>query len=353
MIWRRSHIVRLRLADESSVVLKRGRSDDPGDRGHSFGAELTALEFLNAMEDAVAPRLLGADAEAGILIMEDLGTSTSLADSLLASDRGRAEADLIAYARALGSMHSWSIGRSAEFAEIRARHAPGTEQSPGWMGAIVRGKEKFSAMTARLGLPDGDIGDELDSLEVLLRGGHTGLAHSDPCPDNTHIANGNCRIIDFETSGWGPVALDAAYLLAPFPSCWCFASLPADATEPAMRAYRDQVTGAGIELGPDWDAALAAALAGWVVARGDAIGRALDEDRHWGTTTARPRFLTWLRSFIGAAEQSGVLPGLRSLASAVLEELSRRWPETAVPDYPALAAPGAPLARLPRDWESA
>jgi hypothetical protein len=67
----------------------------------------------------------------------------------------------------------------------------------------------------------------------------------------------------------------------------------------------------------------------------------------------RPRTLTWLRSFAGAAARSGVLPRFRALAEAMREELSGRWPETVVPDYPALARPGAPLARLPRGWESA
>lgn len=351
-IWGRSHIVRLRLADDSSVILKRGREENFGDRGRSFGAELTALEFLNAMDTPVAPRLLAADTDAGILIIEDLGPSTSLAHSLLARDRDRAEADLVAYARALGAMHSWSIGRSAEFASVRERHGLEAEHAPDWLGAITRGKENFLAVTARLGLSGDGTEDEIDSLEVLLNGaGHTGLVHSDPCPDNTHIADGGCRIFDFETSGWGPVALDAAYLLAPFPSCWCFASLPADAAGPALRAYRGQLTAAGIDLGPEWDAAMTAALAGWVVARAQALGRALDEDTDWGTTTARPRLLTWLRSFIDAAGQSGALPHLRSLATAVLERLSQRWPETVVPDYPALARPGVPLALVPGGWE--
>jgi len=354
MIWRRSHIVRLRLADESSVVLKRSREENPGGRGRAFGAELAALELLNGMDTAVAPRLLGADAEAGILIMEDLGPSSSLAHSLLARDRGRAEADLIAYARALGAMHSWSNGRSVEFAEVRARRATSADSAaPDWLGAIVGGKERFLALTSRLGLPSDGVDDEIDSLEVLLHGaGHTGLVHSDPCPDNTHIADGNCRIFDFETSGWGPVALDAAYLLAPFPSCWCFASLPDDVAGPALQAYRDQLTSAGIILGPEWDAAMTAALAGWVVARAEALGQALDEDRDWGTTTMRPRILTWLSSFTGAAERTRALPRLGSLAQAIHEQVSLRWPEPVVPDYPALARPGASLARLPRGWEA-
>ena len=167
--------------------------------------------------------------------------------------------------------------------------------------------------------------------------GYVGLVHSDLCPDNTHIANGRCRIIDFETSGWGPIALDVAYLLAPFPSCWCFASLPAEVAQPALHAYRDQAANAGLDLGPDWKDALTAALAGWVVARGARIGRALEEDRDWGTTTMRPRLLTWLSSFIGAASPTGALPRLRALA----EGDSRAAP-------PPLAGRGGPRVPGPR-----
>jgi hypothetical protein len=368
-IWGRSHILRLRLGDGRSVVLKRRRTENFGDRDRGFDAELASLEFLNVMETAIAPRLLGADTATGILMMEDLGPASSLAHSLLAHDRARAEADLIAYGRALGTMHAWSFGRAREFAEIRARHVPPDVSvaadasvaagAPDWMDAIVRGKEPFLQLSAQLGLPGEDVSNEIDSLGSLLRGtrppgGYTALVHSDACPDNTQITDGVCRIFDFETSGWGPVALDAAYLLAPFPSCWCFARLPSDVTAPAIRAYRDAVTSAGVELGPDWDAAMAAALAGWVVARGAAIGRTLaDEDREWGTTTMRPRLLTWLRSFTDTAARAAVLPRLRSLAETLHEQLSLRWPETVVPDYPALARPGASLARLPPGWESA
>jgi Ser/Thr protein kinase RdoA (MazF antagonist) len=355
-IWDRSHIVRLRVAgDNRTVVLKRPRQENFGDRTRGFDAELAALEFLSPMEPAVAPRLLGADAAAGILIMEDLGPGSSLADSLLGSDRSRAEADLISYARAIAAMHAWSIGRSREYAELRARLAGAAdgEARPDWMDAITGSKEPFLAMAAQLGLATDGVDQEIDSLEALMGGaGYVGLVHSDLCPDNTHIADGSCRIIDFETSGWGPIALDVAYLLAPFPSCWCFASLPAEAAGPALVAYRDQATNAGIDLGPDWEAALTAALAGWVVARGARIGRALDEDRSWGTSTMRPRLLTWLHSFIEAASRTGALPRLRSLAEATRELLLLRWPDAVVPDYPALARPGAPLARLPRDRDS-
>ena len=348
------HVARLRLTDERTVVLKRPRADDIDDRAWVFDAELAALEFLNGMPTPVAPRLFGTDAEARLLLMEDLGPPSSLAGSLLNSDRGRAEADLVSYARALAAMHSWSIGRSREFAEIWARRAGDAPlPEPEWMGVIATRKESFLAVMARLGRAADGAADDVDELVSLLRGtAATGLVHSDPCPDNTHIADGSCRIFDFEISGWGPVALDAAYLLAPFPSCWCFAGLPPSATEPALQAYRDEVAAAGIDLGADWDAVMTAALAGWVVARGQALRRALDEDEEWGTTTMRPRLLAWLRGFTDAADRSGALPRLRDLAAAAHEQLSARWPEAVVPQYPAVADPGGLLVRLPGGAES-
>jgi hypothetical protein len=46
-----------------------------------------------------------------------------------------------------------------------------------------------------------------------------------------------------------------------------------------------------------------------------------------------------------------VLPRLRAAAGALLERLSSRWPETAVPDYPALARPGSARVVVPEWWQ--
>lgn len=347
----RSHIVRLRMADsDGSVILKRRKPEDSDGPVRGFGAELAALTFLNAEETAVAPRLLGASPE--MLLIEDLGPGSSLAHALLAGDRDRAEADIAGYARALASMHSWSIGRASEFEALWARHAAPAPAEAQLLERLRQGTEPFLAVAAGLGLPVKGTDGEIAALPALLRGsGHAGLVHGDPCPDNTHVAGGKWRVFDFETAGWGPVAFDVAYLLAPFPTCWCFAGLPASITERALHDYRDQMTLAGVDLGADWDAALTAALAAWVVARGAGIGRALDSDRDWGTTTIRPRLLAWLRNFTAAASRTGVLPRLRSLTEALHAVLADRWPSAVVPSYPALAPPGEPLARVPQWWE--
>jgi Ser/Thr protein kinase RdoA (MazF antagonist) len=351
-IWNRSHVLRLDVAPDRSVVMKRRGEQGSEGRARSFGVELAALAYLNAMPAPVAPRLVAADAQAGILLMEDLGPGASLAGALLAGDRDRARAGLVSYAEALGAMHAWSTGRPGELAGLRARYAPGAPPGPSWLAALARGREGFLGAVASLGLGAGGAGAEIDELSQLLNGtGYLGLVHGDACPDNVRFRAGGGRIFDFETAGWGPFVLDAAYLLAPFPSCWCFARLPAEAAAPAMAAYRARVQASGIELGAAWEAALAAAVATWIVARGPMIIRVLEEDREWGTTTLRPRLLTWLHSFIGASGRAGVLPVLRALAEALHEELGRRWPEAAVPDYPALAGPGSARVRVPEWWQ--
>ncbi len=335
-IWDRSHVVRLHLATGRSVVMKRRTDTD------TFGVELATLEYLNGMPEPVAPRLLGADADAGILLMEDLGPGASLADSLLTGDRSRVRADLVSYAEALGSMHAWSMGRPRD-------PRLGT---PPWPGAVARGKDAFLGAAVSLGLAAVAAGTEIDQLSLLLdETGYHGLIHGDACPDNVRFLDGRCRIFDFEHSGWGAVVLDASYLLAPFPSCWCFGRLPASVAAPAMSAYRGRLEAAGIGLGPSWDVAMTAALGAWIVAWGDAIAKVLEEDDKWGTTTMRPRLLTWLRSFTSAAGRSGVLPGLRVLAGGLHERLSARWPEAVTGDYPALARPGSAQVQVPDFWQ--
>lgn len=352
-VWDRGHVVRLHLASGRAVILKRQRSQGHhGSQGSRlFGAELAALDYLKAMPVPVAPRLLGADPEAGLLLMEDLGNGATLADSLMAAGRERVQAELIAYAEALGSLHAWSMGHGDEAAGLRARYGPGDEAGPGWRDAVQRGKAPFLAAAATLGVASEGVAEEIDEVHRMIIGtSYLGLVHGDPCPDNVRLIDGICRIVDFETAGWGPVAYDAAYLLAPFPSCWCFARLPAEVAGPAVAAYRARLAAAGIELGPDWEDLTTAVLAAAFLGRGQMLAEVLDRDHEWGTTTLRPRLLAWLRTFTGRAGD-GTLPRLQATAAAMHDRLTERWAGLEIPDYPSLAQPGSAVAQLPRGWQ--
>jgi Ser/Thr protein kinase RdoA (MazF antagonist) len=349
-LWDRGHVFRLHLRSGRAAILKRKRKEWPIG-AQLFGDELAALDYLNAMPVPVAPRLLGADPLAGLLLMEDLGDGATLADSLMAAGRERVQAELIAYARALGSLHAWSMAHAGEAAGLRARHGPGDETGPRWRDAVQRGKEPFLATAAALGVASDGVAEEIDQVHQMIIGtSYLGLVHGDPCPDNVRLIDGTCRIVDYEYAGWGPVAYDAAYLLAPFPSCWCFARLPAEVAGPAVAAYRARLETAGIELGPDWESATTAVLAGAFLGRGQMLADALDRDDEWGTTTMRPRLLAWLHTFTGRAGD-GTLPRLQATAAAMLDRLTERWAGIRIPDYPSHARAGSALAQVPGGWQ--
>jgi hypothetical protein len=353
-VRRHAHVIRLHTTDGRSAVLKRRRTEgEQQGADDGFGAELAALEFLGAMPEPVVPRLVGADAPAGMAIMEDLPDGHALAESLLSDDAEMARSDLIAYGTAIAAVHAWSIGRTDELDRIRARYVP--DQGPGswWLDAIDRARGRFMDVVAGLGLSRRGVEGEIDQLNPLLDGGdYLGFVHGDLCPDNVRLVAGSgCRIFDFETSSRGSVALDAGYLLAPFPSCWCFSRLPADIATAALDAYRDRLRAGGIVLGHDWEVSIAAALGAWVVARGDMMAQALDSDGMWGTVSMRARLLAWTESFVIAAERADAFGALRALVDGVHQRLRVAWAEVVVPDYPALGRPGAVVSRAPDWWQ--
>ena len=216
---------------------------------------------------------------------------------------------------------------------------------------MQRGKEPFLATAATLGVASHGVAEEIDQVHRMIVGtSYLGLVHGDPCPDNVRLIDGTCRIVDYEYAGWGPVAYDAGYLLAPFPSCWCFARLPDEVAGPAVAAYRGILETAGIELGPEWESVTTAVLAAAFLGRGQLFAEALDQDDEWGTTTMRPRLLAWLRTFAGRAGD-GTLPRLQATAAAMQDRLAERWAGIRIPDYPSLAQAGSVLARIPRGWQ--
>jgi len=168
-VWDRGHVFRLHLASGRTAVLKRRRGHAPNS-SQAFGDELAALDYLNAMPVPVAPRLLGADAAAGLLLMEDLGDGATLADSLMAAGRERVRAELTAYAQAMGTLHAWSMGHPEEAAGLRARHGPGGEAGPRWRDAVRRGKEHFLTVAATLGVATDGVAEEIDQVHRMITG---------------------------------------------------------------------------------------------------------------------------------------------------------------------------------------
>src|SRR4029077_11966885 len=112
---------------------------------------------------------------------------------------------------------------------------------------------------------------ELDEALEVLGHQYSCFIHADACPDNVRVSDGICRMFDFEVSSAGCAALDFGYLVAPFPSCWCFGFLPDQLASDAQAAYWEAFGSSGVVRDHDWEVAVAAALVCYLAARGGSL----------------------------------------------------------------------------------
>jgi Ser/Thr protein kinase RdoA (MazF antagonist) len=349
-VWGRPHIVRVVTSDGRGAFVKRPRAPRVDERDvRNFAAEWSALDFLSQSAEAVAPRLLGGDWEQRLMVIEELPPGRSLAASLLGDDALAAASDLVAYGEALGRLHVWSMDHRAGYATCRAARGLADSANCGWAQTLDSdARSAFVVMIDEIGISTRGLAAELDDMyEVLFGGDFLALVHGDPCPDNVRIVDQRCYLFDFEVSGMGCASLDASYLLAPFPSCWCFAPLPVAVAAVAMDAYRRVLDGGGVNTGPGWEDALQAALGCWVVARSRLYRQATSDDRSWGTTTMRPRLIAWARAL--AETRAGRFPQLSAAAASLAEQSDESWPAAQLPHFPAFAT-GTPIAEIPSWW---
>jgi Ser/Thr protein kinase RdoA (MazF antagonist) len=300
----RDHVVLVEAADGRGAVVKQPRPPDdypwPVDP-EGVPLEWASLDHLGAAAPGVAPRLLGGDGEQGLVVIEALPGVRSLDQSLLGGDPAQAREDLLAWSRVLARLHAGTLGTAAEFAAARARRGLPAQREPWWLERLAGAAPGFTAEARDLGVDPEAVAAELHRIRSILSTSHVALVHGDPCPDNVLISAAGCRLIDFERASMASAALDYAYVLSPFPSCWCFGLLPAGLVAEATTAYEAAAAAAGMELGDAWGEAVGAALALFAAVRlGDRRGRPVDEGDQWGTTTARPRLAAWTASLLSA-----------------------------------------------------
>lgn len=345
IVWERPQVVRIETATDRFIAKRPwrdGSADPPETARLVHRAERAALELLSAMPDSPAPALLGASDDVDILVMEHLPPAPSVADALLGDDRAAADAAVVGLAETLARVHAWTTDREPEYQAIR-RRLDLPRESQRWSDVTDAGIDQFRRTAAALGVETPPV-FEAEARQVVERlrapGWWRGLVHGDPCPDNTSVIDGQVRLFDFEHTNFGSVLLDASYVMAPFPTCWCFGRLPPALSERAVAAYRRVLATVHPEAADDeaWGGALAVALCSWILARGAVVERAVTEDGEWGTTTIRPRLLQWMDAFLAA--ESSELPGLTATIADLRAALGDRWSDARLPDYPSLPTPG-------------
>ena len=324
----RSEVHRVRAGNET-VVIKRFTGD-----GESFPREAAALSVLPP--GAPAPRLLGVREEPPTLVLADAGPGPSVADLLLADDPAAAQDGLLGWAEAVARLHGGTVDRGDAF---RAALAGRTDQPVSTLGPYI--EEAVTALEAHCA----DLGvrvpagawDDLRGLHAGLAAGPAVLSPGDTCPDNNVATPAGRVLVDFENAQWCHPAWDVAYLVVPWPTCWCAWRLPDEVVEQAIRRYQE--TSALPWAGSaDFRSDVRAAAEMWAILTVNLfLPRALADDPP-PPNPAKPMPLrrSVILNRLAAVEAHGAA-GLSALAGTLRAALVARWGETPLPYAPAFA----------------
>jgi tRNA A-37 threonylcarbamoyl transferase component Bud32 len=321
----RGDVARLRLADGSTVIVKKQGRD-----ARNGADERAALLFL--ADHFRTPSVLMVDDT--YLVLEDV-SGPSIAELLLGENRDAAAHGLVELGRALGELHAWSRARLPEYAARRAaagpprtrelRHRPTAR-------ATLRARLDEGGLPAPDGLDaDHDVVDRVISDSGRFRA----LVHGDPCPDNAIVRpDGSVTLIDFEWSMVGHALLDGVYVEVPFPTCWCYGIVPDDVVASVGDAYREAL---GLDADDrTWDAAVTAASASWWLAGIDEfLAPGFGQDTAWGTAGLRQRILHRSGRFAALSERTGQLLALGTAARSLVSRLESDWAVPPLEPYPA------------------
>lgn len=237
------------------LVHPEGAANGADTTREAFLRETVSYQFGTALrpENRPGAELFAHDVDDGLLVLSDLGSGPTLADVLLRGDELAAQHGLMAWAQALGRMHSATADGEDDFKALlrRADHQAWTYP----LGSSARAAIKHlpQLLATHLGVPTpAAVLDRAARTERLL--GPEALrafSPSDLCPDNAMITDDGVRFLDFEWGGFRDVTLDAAYALVPFPACWCIHEVTDAQSEELVQAWRAEVVGVWPELADD------------------------------------------------------------------------------------------------------
>ncbi len=309
--------------------------------------EQAALEFLTSIGSTAGPRLLTADNEAGILVMEDLGIGPALEDLLVGSDTSRAEQGLIAFATALGRMHATTAGHAVQYYQLRSRYGP---VDPAFdrisiLGIDIEGSwRQLQEITAsRPYLPPAvNVEKDVDELLRVLSepGPYLAFSNGDTCPANCRMSDDGLQFIDFEHASFRHALLDVAALRFPFPACPCWSRLPEEVGRRAEDAYRKEMARSCPDVldHASYAHGLTAACAAWTIVRLVRLSKLEKADEpHPMNFSRRGQLLDTISTTVTCSQQSRSLQALAAWLTDVSQALRTRWPylPPAQPFYPA------------------
>jgi hypothetical protein len=354
----RARVVRNPFSLPRTLVVKHYLADAAPDRPDPFHYEVASCQLFTALpaDDRSSPVLIAHDPDARLLVLEDLGRSSTLADKLFGPDPEAAQRCLLGWARALGRMQAATAGRESDFGALLRRQGERAWRDPMAEEARVALAGLPDLLDARLGLvPSAAAAAEAHDTVRLLGGTrYRAFSPSDTCPDNNLVTSRGVRFVDFEWGCFRDVVLDAAYCRVPFPACEASFALPRTIAAGMLEAWRAEIAGVWPEL--DEPERLARRLLDaqllwvwlctwWLLPRLPHVGESgapTGRDGPIGPDTARsPRISTALAHYwreLGVAAAEAGRDATAALAGAVVAALRERFPDAPemLAVYPAL-----------------
>ncbi len=357
----RSRVMRIAVrgvdAPAATVILKayHGEASQSSTIGPSQAWEndATAVAVVGDLPaPPVGPVLLAVDREHRLLVLTDLGVHPALSDRLLGDDVALAEQAFVDWAAALGRFGA--LTRNPRSRAARLQRDLGLGSSMNAMDGYLRGGvDTLPALAQRrFGItPEPGLDRDLAAVKRLLEPStYDVFSPGDACPDNNLLTPEGVRFLDFEFAGCYSLFLDAAYTMAPFPTCWCVLDTPTAVTARVVAAYRDQIMTSFPEVGDDrvWGDGVARACGLWTATQIRALLRTRPGDltagafEHHGTRfpgyAVRCRFR--LDRFLAAAGTG--LPSFTALLREIRDRLISESgdEELTMPMYPAFRGAG-------------
>jgi hypothetical protein len=248
----RARVVRNPFSLPRTLVVKRYVADPPPDRPDPFHYEVASCQLFTALaaDDRSSPVLIAHDPDARLLVLEDLGRSSTLADKLFGPDAEAAQRCLLGWARALGRMQAITAGREGDFGALLRRQGERAWRDPMAEEARAALAGVPELLDARLRLvPSAEARLEAhDTVRLLGATRYRAFSPSDTCPDNNLVTSRGVRFVDFEWGCFRDVVLDAAYFRVPFPACEASFALPPGLAASMLDAWRAEIVGVWPDL---------------------------------------------------------------------------------------------------------
>jgi hypothetical protein len=228
-----------------TIVVKHYLGRPEPHRPDPFHYEVASCQLFTAMpmESRPSPVIIAYDVEARLLVLEDLGRSSTLADKLFGPDPAAARHCLLSWARALGRMQAATAGREHDFGALLRRLGEKAWRDPvaDDARAALAGCADLLRSSLGVPVPAAALAEAHDTARLLGGTRYRAFSPSDTCPDNNLVTSRGVRFVDFEGGCFRDVALDAAYFRVPFPGCEATFALPPGIGETMLEAWRTEV----------------------------------------------------------------------------------------------------------------